>query len=327
MLRRGLLYHSAQVSIGIGLGLLLGWLAVRGLDWGQVRSTIADISIGQLLLAVGVFLLGIYLRAVRWRLLFVGEHIGVNRLFLVQNAGIGLNSVSPIRILSEPTQFGILTLRDHLAGGTVLATMAVERGMDLLVNVVVMGVGMLAFSPLVRFAPYVAMGVATSLVGIALLFAVGLGLVKAPVVRRLPLGQTFRGALAALRSSRRHALAALAASFLYWGLVGASGWFLARGLGMHVAIFFPIVVVQASVLFSTSVPGLPGAFGTFEFAAAFLLGLSGATEEAAFAWAFLVHLVLFVPSVLIAIVILPREGMASVVGVRRVLERWRAARG
>ncbi len=324
MLSRRLLFRLAQAITGMVLGLLMGWLGVRGLDWGLIRSTIAGLAPAPLGLAVATFLLGIYLRAVRWRLLLVRQRISVRRLFLVQNAGIGLNSVSPVRALSEPTQFGILTLHDHLAPGAVLATMAVERAMDLLVNVVIISAGIVLLSALAPFSPYVAAGAIASLIGIGLFFVVGLGLGKSAIGKRVPLTWDFDDTLRALRSDRLTSLAALAASFIYWGLVGSCGWLLGVGLDAQLDWFTAIVLVQASVLFSTSVPGLPGAFGTFEFAAASLLGLAGATPEVAIAWALALHLLLFVPSVLIAAVVLPREGVASVGALRTLMERWRA---
>ena len=320
---RRIAYRMAQLAVGIGLGLFFGWLAIRGLDWSEVRQTLADFPLPFVALALAVFLLGIYLRAARWRLLFVRERVSVTRLFLVQNAGIGLNSVSPIRVLSEPTQFGILTLRDRLPGGSVLATMAVERAMDTVVNVVVVGAGLLVFTFLLPFAPYVAVGALASAGGIALLVLAGVGGRQLPFLRRLPMVGTFGQALKTLGSSRRVLLLAMAFSFLYWGLVGISGWIITLGLEMDVAVFFIVVLVQAAILFSTSVPGLPGAFGTFEFATVHLLRLWGIPQETAFIYALILHLLLFLPSVVIALVVLPREGWVSVRILRGVLTRRR----
>ena len=324
---RGTLYRVAQGIIGLGLGLLLGWLAIRGLDWDELSDALQDFPPIVLPLALGIFLLAIYLRAARWRLLLIGQEITVNRLFLVQNAGIGFNSISPVRVLSEPTQFGILTLRDHLKGGIVLATMAVDRIIDLTVNVVVVSLGILSFPPLASYAPFVAVGAVVSLVGIALFSTIGLRMGRVPLLHRVPLIATFLEPLATLRSHKGRLLAALALSALYWGLLGTSGWLIFRGLDIDLAFLFVVVVIQASVLFSSSVPGLPGAFGTFEFAAMSLLGYwddLDVPRETALVWTIILHLVLFLPSVLIAILVLPREGMASLPAIRATLERWRA---
>ena len=313
----------AQGTVGLALGLLLGWLAIRGLDWDELSDALRDFPAIVLPLAIGVFLVAIYLRAARWRLLLIGQEITVNRLFLVQNAGIGFNSISPVRVLSEPTQFGILTLRDGLKGGTVLATMAVDRVIDLTVNVVVVSLGILGFPPLARYAPFVAVGAVVSLVGIALFFTIGLRAGKVPLLHRVPLIATLLEPLATLRSHKGRLLAALTLSALYWGLLGTSGWLLIRGLDIDLAFLFVVVVIQASVLFSSSVPGLPGAFGTFEFAAVRLLDAWEVPLETALVWAVILHLILFLPSVLIAILVLPKEGMASLPAIRATLERWR----
>ena len=313
----------AQIFLGIGLGLFLGWLAIRGLDWGEVRHALAGLTPLFLILALAIFLLGTYLRAARWRLLFVRERITVFRLFLVENAGIGLNSISPVRILAEPFQLGILTLRDRLPGAAVLVSMAVARVMDTVVNVVVVVAGVAVYAFLLPFAPFVGVGVLASSAGILLLFALGMGGRRVPWVRRLPMLLTFPHALKTLGGARKPLLLALVLSFSYWGLIGMSAWFVSRGLGMEVDIFFVVVMVQAAILFSTSVPGLPGAFGTFEFATVKLLDLWGTPQELAFSYALVLHLLLFLPSVFIALVVVPREGLTSMGAIRWAMNQLR----
>ena len=101
--------------------------------------------------------------------------------------------------------------------------------------------------------------------------------------------------------------------------MGISAWIITVGLKMDVAVFYIVVLVQAAILFSTSVPGLPGAFGTFEFATIKLLSLWGTTTGTAFTYAIVLHLLLFLPSVFIALVVLPREGWISVGQFRAML--------
>ena len=63
-----------------------------------------------------MFLAATALRAYRWQVLFIGDKVPFLRLVLVQNIGIGLNSVSPVRIVSEATQFLLLTVRYRVRG-------------------------------------------------------------------------------------------------------------------------------------------------------------------------------------------------------------------
>ena len=106
----------ARLLVGVSISLLLGWLSVRGMDWGLVADEFQNYSIGWAFAALLIFILAILVRAYRWQVLFIGQKVSFMRLFMVQNAGIGLNSLMPIRIVSEGTQFALLTLRYGVKG-------------------------------------------------------------------------------------------------------------------------------------------------------------------------------------------------------------------
>ena len=90
-----------RIAVGIAVSAGLGWLAARGLDWGLVAESFGGVSLPLVLLAVVVFMVASYLRAARWKVLFVNDEVSTNRLFIIQNVGIGLNNVMPVRIASE----------------------------------------------------------------------------------------------------------------------------------------------------------------------------------------------------------------------------------
>ena len=128
---RRLLTWIGVGSLGAGLGLLLGWLASRGVDWDQVGGALKDFPPGLVVLALAVVLLSMYLRAVRWWLMWTTARVSPLRLFWIENATLGVNNISPIRAMDEVLTFGILTVRDRLPGGTVIATMMMSRIQDL----------------------------------------------------------------------------------------------------------------------------------------------------------------------------------------------------
>ena len=91
------LLSLSKIGIGLAASIGLGWLTARGLDWSLVRNSFANVSAYMLALGIVVFVSSTYLRAYRWQLLFVDETISTNRLFIIQNVGIGVNNVMPIR--------------------------------------------------------------------------------------------------------------------------------------------------------------------------------------------------------------------------------------
>ena len=312
--------------LGIALGGALGWLAIRGIQWDVVAGTLQSVEARWLLAALLTLLMAFYLRALRWRLLLITEDVSIKRLLVVQCVGTGANNFTPVRLLSEPLQFGILTLRDGLRGGAVLATMVVGRIMDLSSNVLIIGFGLLIFPLLHPSLPYLASAVALSALAIAVLTGLGIGGTRWRRASRLPLLSAFAVAGEAMRSRPQHVASAFGLTLLYWALIGGTGWMVAQGVGITAPLAVMVIIVIAAFMFGTTLPGLPLVSGTFHFASVTLLGLLDVEREVAFSYAVLHHLVLFLPPTLFAVVVLPREGVSSLAKARQMVQQWQEHR-
>jgi hypothetical protein len=77
-----------------------------------------------------------------------------------------------------------------------------------------------------------------------------------------------------------------------------------------------VVVTLGVMFFSSAVPGLPLALGTFEYAVVTLLGLWDIGREQAIAFSLLLHGILFLPPIFFAIFFLPREGLLSIARIK-----------
>ena len=97
--------------LGLAIGAGIGFAMVRDMEWGSLSNAFTDFPIRWGLISLAIFAAATAMRAYRWQVLFIGDKVPLHRLLLVQNVGIGLNSVSPLRIISEATQFLMLTLR------------------------------------------------------------------------------------------------------------------------------------------------------------------------------------------------------------------------
>ena len=118
--KRWLWDTQARMLIGIAIGVVLGWLSVRGMEWGLVADQSQHSPVGWALASLVIIVLANLLRAYRWQLLFVRAKVPLMRLFTVQNAVIGLNNLVPIRVVSERAQFALLTMRYRVKAGAVL---------------------------------------------------------------------------------------------------------------------------------------------------------------------------------------------------------------
>ena len=83
---------------GIAVSVVFGWLAVRGLNFHEVRSAIGDASLAWILAAVGVGVVGVAMRSERWRALFPRDsRPHAVPTFWASQVGLLANNVLPIR--------------------------------------------------------------------------------------------------------------------------------------------------------------------------------------------------------------------------------------
>lgn len=314
------------MAAGAALSLSLGWLAIRGTNWEEVRDALSASSPLMVAVAVALVLVSAWVRAVRWRLLWVKEKVSALRLFWIENAALGVNNFSPIRAMDEALEFGILTLRDRLPGSSVVATMMMCRVQDLAFTLLAITVATATTPVLLRLAP--------AIVPLSLLFVGWLAIIASlgRIVNRFPrLGRisavaSFAHAVDTLWSRKRRLAVTFSVTGTYWLLLGPAGWAVARSAGIELTFQQAMVTVLGAIFFATALPGLPGAVGTFEFAAVALMELWGVTRESAVTFSIILHAVLFLPPMVFSVVVLPREGLGSIRAFREMRQRALQAR-
>ena len=309
------------VGLGFALGGLFLYLAVRGIDWGEVRAQLAGAAIPAVAGALAISLASAFTRAVRWRMQWVMARVSLRRLFVVEMSALGLNNVSPVRLLDEPAVLTMLTLRDKHPAPLVMATIITTRVQDLMVTMAFTFSAVL-FLPGIRQQAVPVVALIIVVIGV---FGVVLNLGRLarrfPTLGRIPGLLTYEEAIGAMfRRKRRMALTALL-TVTYWLMLAPAAWLLARGMGLDLPLHHALIVTLGSLFFATSLPGLPGALGSFEAAAEFILSALGyPNRELNLGFALILHLILFIPPILFAVVVLPREGIG-------VLQSWRRIAG
>ena len=114
-------------GVGIAISLVFGWLAIRGLNAGEVRTAISDASPAWILAAVGAALTGVTMRAERWRSLFPrASRPAFAPTFWASQIGLLANAVLPVRAGELVRALG-LHRETGLHRTAVLATVGVER--------------------------------------------------------------------------------------------------------------------------------------------------------------------------------------------------------
>lgn len=312
MLKFVLLLTRRQVIVPLGfaVGIWLGAVAVRGIDWTDIRAQISDASLVAIAGAFGLALFSAYVRAYRWRLLFVGHPVRTLRLFLVENASLGLNNVSPVRLLDEPAILTMLTLRDRIPGPLVLATLVMTRMQDLGVTLLFAAIA-LAVEPTLsaRVLPGLIAGLAFAVV-LGSLLNIGRLSRRFSLVRRIPGIDHYGEAVATLLERRVRLTSTVLLTGVYWLALGPMAYVLAHGMGVELSMLQSTILVLGAITFATAVPGLPAALGTFELAVVELASIWGVPHSDALGFGLILHVIVFLPPVVIALLVLPREGLS-----------------
>ncbi len=319
--------EGAKLAVGLAVSGLLGWLAVRGLDWGDVVDSLSGVSPMRLALALVVFMSAGWLRAIRWKLLFTNEEISIRRLFIVQHEGLGFSNVMPFRVVSEVTQLAVLTLRDGIKGATALATLGMERVIDAVASTGILVVAFLMVPEMRGFSVSVfgkelsvsvfvwgALGFTVTVVLLVRFFAWSESL---GFVTRFRFLAAFSHAVRDLEREKKRLVLSLAASVSYWLLVGMTAWMIATAVALPISPLVATVVVMGTIFFATAVPAAPSAIGAFEFAVIYVLRFFGFEDNDAFVFAVVCHAVFFLPATIIAAIFLPREGVVTLSRIRR----------
>ena len=299
---------QVRLLLGIAISLILGWITVRGMEWGLVADQFQNFPLGWAIASLTLIVVASFFRAYRWQVLFVRQKVPLRQLFLVQNAGIGLNNLAPVRVVSEGAQFALLTLRYGVKGGVALATLGMERILDMVVTSVLLMVGLTLLPGTGDFIPYV---VGAFVVAVASVVAIPF-LIRVsgkPLLNRIPILVSTAAFLSDMARSKAALTYALLLTLVHWLLVGICAWVLAHGMGLDISPFVATLAILGTIYFATALPALPAAAGTFEFGIVYVLKFFEVPEAQAFSYAVVIHAVIFLPPIIVAILVFSSIGL------------------
>ena len=307
--------------IGASLfGAFFLWIAINRVEWAGVWAVLSHANRTYLLAAFGIFVVALFLRGFRWKLLFRGVPVSTRDLVLVETTAIGVNSITPIPVLDEPTRVGLLLIRG-IPAGTVLATMAAMRTFELTIQAIIGAVGLFYLEPLRALAPYFIAAAVLAVLALVALFGIGPLLRRVPMLARLRMVRDFSLGVQLMRQAPWLTMLSLVMTALYALMIGLSGWMLGKAVDLPLGVLELTVISLAVIFFTDWIPGLPGAIGTFELVALYFLGLWGIPTSAAFGFAILLHILFFVPPLIVAALYLPYAGFRSVGAVMDLLRQ------
>lgn len=286
----------------LGAVLLVAWLYF--VDLGEVPETLGKAQWGYVAAAALVGWSTTYIRAMRWRLIInpIGEVPRVD-LWLIGLASSLVNFVIPIRS-GELARGLFLKQREGIPVSASLPTVAVDRSLDLLVVLLIGGVGLVS-GAVVGGSVLLALGLGAGLLAFFTAFAVAAIIwqdrLTTLIARLLPrlLGEGVRNRLIALLSGMLNSLTAIGRKpgrfvpliilSLGAALIDASVFYLLfQGIGYPISLIGSVTGYSIFAL-TFIVPGAPGYVGSFEAFGSLVFGGALGTPQAAAAAVVLIY--------------------------------------
>jgi len=135
--------RGIKVGIGIAVSALCVWLSMRDVRPAEVWEALRRANYLGFLLVMVLTLLAFLVRAIRWRpLLSTPRPVGYGSLYSATMIGFMANNMLPLR-LGEFVRAWALARREKLSKTTVLATVVVERVVDMLTLLAILGIALL----------------------------------------------------------------------------------------------------------------------------------------------------------------------------------------
>jgi glycosyltransferase 2 family protein len=313
------------------LMLALVALFLRNANLGEVWRVVLTARWGFVAGGVLCLFASYYLRAVRWQVML--GPLGPTRLgvgFRATVIGFAASFVLPARA-GEVIRPWLLARREGLDPAAVFATVVIERMLDLVAVLLLLGVYLLLLDPGVgALDPAMYAAVRAGGLAAAVAAVVGMGVflacaarpaivarIVAGLTRWLPdaldrvvtgLARAFVDGLAVVRDPW-HLGWAIAWSLPLWVVIAAQIWIVSLGMGVAVP-WSGALLLMAMLVVGVAVP-TPGAVGGFH--EAYRLGATaffGVENDHAVGAAIVLHAVGFVPTLIVGAWLMAREGLS-----------------
>lgn len=317
--------------IGVVISVVCLYWAFHDEDFGEIGRALGRVQYWAILPALVAYFVGVWVRAVRWKVLLssVRKDIRVYSLFRVLCIGYMGNDILPAR-LGDVLRVYVVSRRENVTKSASLATILVERILDgltmlgflavsalfitlnremenvLRVFSIVFLVGLLVFVALAASPERI-----TSLVQLLLgRSPLGRVIPEALHTRALHITASFVTGLGVLRSWTGVvsvlglSVAAWACETTMYYMIGAWGF----GLSLPIHAY---TMTTAAANLSTLVPSSPGFLGVFDgVAKSVLVGLFNMNSGLALSYVVVLHAALLFPVTALGLVYMARESLS-----------------
>lgn len=330
-----------QFWLGVLISIVFIWLSLRGLHLNDFWSTVQNAKYAWLIPGIGVYFIGVWIRAWRWHyLLGPIKKIPTSVMFPVTTIGYMGNNIYPARA-GEVLRAVILKRREGVPVSASLATIIVERIFDGVVMLAFVFVNLPELAKLTGASGFVGNIQQVALIGTGVFFGALMVFLLAAMFPQVTarIGQwmieriapksthekisgvmnKFLDGLASLRSPF-NVLMVFLTSVIIWLLETGKYWFVMHAFDFNVS-FFALMLMNGIVNLATTIPSAPGYVGTFDAPGIAVLTAYGVDQATAAGYTLTLHVALWLPITLLGAYFMAREGLKWSDTLRSELEK------
>lgn len=302
-----------SLTLGVFLAIFFIWLIARQINIGDLSRAFVGTTTSYVIAGLAAFSIGYSCRIERWRLMLSMDNPAIKWHHCAGPllGSFAANNILPFRAGDVLRAFAF-NHRLGVSSGIVLATLFVERLLDLLMVLVLLGVVLAIFGLDANgFAGIGSVTLIALALGILLLLmfpqlfaplAIAVGKIISSVAPKLGqrLTEEINKSLATLRhlAKGRTMIRLVAWSIAAWLSEGCVFWFAALALPSITTPLASWLALPVGTL-ATLIPSTPGYVGTFDYFTVRAMSAMGNSTISSTAYALLVHVLLWLPPTLI----------------------------
>jgi glycosyltransferase 2 family protein len=292
-----------QFWVGVLISVLFIWLSLRGLQLNEFWNTVQKANYFWLIPGVGVYFIGVWVRAWRWHYLLKPIKEIPTKTMLKRKEGVPV-SASLATIIVERIFDGVVMLAFIFVNLSELAKLTGASGfVGNIQQVAIIGTGIFLGALLIFLLAAMFPQVTAK---------IGLWFVEHLTPKRLhakiiDIMTKFLDGLASLRSPL-NVLMVFFTSVIIWLLETGKYWFVMHAFNFQVS-FFALMLMNGIVNLATTIPSAPGYIGTFDAPGIAVLTAYGVDQATAAGYTLTLHVALWLPITILGAYYLAREGI------------------
>ena len=326
-----------KLGIGVAISAFFLYLAFRQVDLQKLVRVLKNFNGAILILAVLALFVSHWFRAVRHSYFLAPiKRIKNSSLFSALMIGYMANTFLPAH-LGELLRAYVIGKKERVSGSSTLATITVERIVDVLSLLIIMGLVFMVypFPDIVKLSAYLTFIFVMVLVGFLTFVKIKpqethriVEIITKPFPGKigdklLELLKSFREGVVALKDRQSYMIVFILSIIIWicYAVVFVIGFYAFNFIETYNiplgASFVVLVITTISIL----VPSSPGYVGTYHWLCMISLSLFAIPESPAFGYAIVIHAVNIIPVALVGVVFSLKEGIKiSKIGMQRKLD-------